>query len=123
MFEIHEVPGTNILEFVIDGAVTGPEFDDAIARFEAAIATHGKIRVLEHVRSLGGIPPSRWWEDVKFGFQHVRDIERAAVVGDPKWIEVFANLVNPFFSADIRYFHSVDIEKARAWLGEPRATS
>ena len=119
MVEYHEIPGTNVLELTIDGAVGAAEFDALIARLEAAIARHGKIRVLELVRSLGGIPPSKWWVDLKFGYRHMRDIERAAIVADPKWIEIFANLINPFFSADVRYFKTADIDKARLWLVEP----
>lgn len=116
MLTFHEVPDTNIVEFTIDGPIAPQEFDDVIARFEAAIARHGTIRVLEHVRALGGVPASRLREDLKFGFKHFRDISHAAVVAQQKWIEIFANLVNPFFSADIRYFAEADIDKARAWL-------
>jgi hypothetical protein len=119
MIDFHEVPGTNMLELTIDGAISAPEFDALIARLEAAIARHGKIRVLELVRSLGGIPPSKWWDDLKFGYRHMRDIERAAIVADPKWIEIFANLINPFFSAEVRYFKTAEIDKARLWLLEP----
>ncbi|REK09404.1 MAG: STAS/SEC14 domain-containing protein [Planctomycetota bacterium] len=116
MLTYEEVPGTNIVELTIDGAITTQEFDDVIARFEASIARHGKIRVLEHVRSLGGVPPSRYWEDLKFGFKHFRDISHAAIVARQKWVEIFANAVNPFFSADIRYFDEADLDQARAWL-------
>jgi hypothetical protein len=107
-----------MLELTIDGGISGPEFDELIARLEAAIARHGKIRVLELVRSLGGIPPSKWWDDLKFGYRHMRDIERAAIVAEQRWLEIFANLVNPFFSADLKYFKPAEIEKARAWLSE-----
>ena len=119
MLEYREIPDTNIVEFTIDGAISAAEFDDVIARFEASIARHGKIRVLEHVRSLGGVPPSKWCQDVKFGFKHMRDITRAAVVAETKWIEIFANLVNPFLAAEVRYFKSAEIDRARAWLREP----
>ena len=119
MLEYREIPDTNIVEFTIDGAISAAEFDEVIASFEASIARHGKIRVLEHVRSLGGVPPSKWWEDIKFGFKHMRDISRAAVVAEATWIEIFANLVNPFLAAEVRYFKSAEIDKARAWLREP----
>ncbi len=119
MLEYREIPDTNIVEFTIDGAISAVEFDEVIARFEASIARHGKIRVLEHVRSLGGVPASKWWQDVKFGFKHMRDITRAAVVAEAKWIEIFANLVNPFLAGEVRYFKSAEIDKARAWLREP----
>lgn len=118
MISLQEVPGTNIIELAIDGPVSAQEFDEVVARLETAIATHGKIRVLELVKELGGVPPSKWWEDMKFGYRHMRDIERAAIVAEQRWLEVFANLVNPFFSADVRYFKPAEIEQARAWLAE-----
>lgn len=118
MISIHEVPGTKIIELVIDGPVSAAEFDEIVARLEAAIATHGKIRVLELVKELGGVPPSKWWDDLKFGYRHMRDIQRAAIVAEQRWLEVFANLVNPFFSADLKYFKRAEIDKARAWLAE-----
>lgn len=118
MITIQEVPGTNVIELVIDGPVGASEFDEIVARLEAAIATHGKICVLELIKELGGVPPSKWWDDLKFGYRHMRDIERAAIVAEQRWLEVFANLVNPFFSADLRYFKPAEIDQARAWLSE-----
>lgn len=121
MISIQEVPGTNGLELVLDGPVSAQEFDEIVARLEAAIATHGKIRVLEVIKELGGVPLSKWWDDLKFGYRHMRDIERAAIVAEQRWLEMFANLVNPFFSADLRYFKPAEIDKARAWLAEREA--
>jgi hypothetical protein len=116
MISMQEFPRTNVFELVLDGPVSAAEFDAIIARLEAAIATHGKIRVLEVVKELGGVPPSKWWDDLKFGYRHMRDIERAAIVAEQRWLEVFANLVNPFFSAELKYFKPAEIERARAWL-------
>lgn len=118
MITIHELAGTNVIELVLDGPVSAQEFNEIVARLEAAIATHGKIRVLELVKELGGVPPSKWWDDLKFGYRHMRDIERAAIVAEQRWLEVFANLVNPFFAAELKYFKPAEIGKARAWLTE-----
>lgn len=118
MIELHEVPDTNVYELVIDGAIGAAEFDAMLVQFEMAIAKHGKIRVLEEIRELGGIPPTKLWEDLKFGFRHMRDIERAAVVARQKWIEVLGNLIHPFISADVRYYQPSELEEARAWVME-----
>jgi hypothetical protein len=119
MFEYREIPETNIVEFTIDGKITAQEFDEVIERLEAAIAQHGTIRVLEHIRSFGGMPAAKWWDDIKFGFRHARHVSRAAVVAEKKWIEVFTRLVSPFVSAEVRYFDAAEIDEARRWLREP----
>lgn len=118
MIEFHQVPGTNVYELTIDGAISSAEFDSLLKRFEEAIARHGKVRVLEEIRELGGIPPSKVWEDLKFGFRHMRDVQRAAVVAKQKWIEVVGSLLNPFISADVRYYRPEEREIARAWILE-----
>jgi hypothetical protein len=118
MLTYREVPDTNVVEIEIDGAISTAEFDDLLVRLEAAIARHGHIRVLEIVRSLGGVPASRWWQDVKFGARHFKHISHAGIVADARWLEILTNIANPFFSADVRYFNGADIEKARAWLRE-----
>jgi hypothetical protein len=118
MIELHLVPGTNVYELTIDGAISAEEFDAMLVRFEEAIAQHGKVRVLEEIRELGGIPPSKVWEDLKFGFRHMRDVERAAVVAKQKWIEVVGSLLNPFISAEVRYYKPEEREIARAWILE-----
>lgn len=119
MLEYREIPETNVVELVVDGAISAAEFDDVVARLGAAIERHGKICLLKEVRELGGVPASKWWQDLKFGYQHLRDIRRAAVVAHPKWIEAFANLVNPFLATEVRYFEPSEIDQARQWLREP----
>lgn len=72
MIEFREVANTNIVEFTIDGSISAEEFDDIIARFEAAIEKHGTVRVLEEIPSFGGMPVSRFWEDIRFAFENIK---------------------------------------------------
>ena len=116
MLSIHTVPGTNLVELVVDGQVSAPDFDRALAHLNGAIAAHGSIRLLEEVRALGSVPLSRMWEDLKFGWEHMKDIERCAVVGHSGWIEAWTNIVKPFVRCPVRYFPEEEIEMARAWL-------
>jgi hypothetical protein len=122
MIEFREIANSNIVEFTIDGKITKEEFDDIIARFEAAIQKHGTVRVLEHVRSFGGMPVSKFWDDIKFGFRNMKNFSHAAVVADQKWIEVFTKMAKPFISAEVRYFNEAEMERARKWLGENSPT-
>lgn len=121
MIEFREVPNTNIIELTIDGSISAAEFDDIIGKFEASIQKHGTVRVLEEVRSFGGVPVSKFWEDIVFAFANLKHFSRAAVVAHQKWIEVFTKLASPFLSAEVRYFNETEVDRAREWLREDPA--
>ncbi len=121
MLAYHEVSGTNIIEITVDGKIGPAEFDGLVRKFEEAIERHGTVRVLERVKSFGGMPLGTWWEDFRFGVRHWSDVERAAVVADKTWIAVWTRMIKPFLKCEVRYFGSAEIEEARAWLGEKGA--
>jgi hypothetical protein len=116
MIEYREDPGSDLVEIVVDGHVSKAEFDDVAARLEAAIARHGKLRVLEEVRSFGGIEPSAFWADLKFGLRHLNHFSRCAVVSDKRWIEILATGTGKLIACEVRHFPPDQIEAARDWL-------
>lgn len=73
MIDVQEHPDSNIVEMEVAGAVTAQEFDDTLAKLEAAIARHGRIRLLERIGELDTppIPWSKLWADVKFSFERM----------------------------------------------------
>jgi hypothetical protein len=127
MLEYREIPDTNIVELTIDGEVSESDFDDTVARLQAAIRRHGTVKILEHVRSFGGMPLKKFWHDIKFGFRNMKHFTHAAVVGDKKWVALFTKLTRPFVSGEVRHFGEADIEQAREWLrvspAHPRRSS
>jgi hypothetical protein len=86
------MPNTNIVEMTVDGGISAVEFDDIIGKLEAAIEKHGNVRLLKHIRSLGAVPVSKFWDDIRFACENLKRFSRAAVVADQKWIEVFTKM-------------------------------
>ena len=123
MLEYREDAKGDLVEIVIDGRVSKAEFDAVATRLEAAIARHGKLRVLEVVESFGGIDPTAFWADLKFGLRHLNDFSRCAVVSDKRWIETFAKGMDKLIRCEIRHFPPEQIDAARAWLGEDAAAA
>lgn len=123
MIEYREDGSAALVEIVVDGRVGKAEFDQLAARLEALLARRGKLRVLQEIRSLGGIEPAAFWADLKFGLRHLNDFSRCAVVTDRRWIEWFAKAVDPFVACAIRHFPPEQIDEARTWLREDLAAA
>ena len=118
MIEIQKHPDSNIVEMTLTGFVTAQEFDDTLAQLKSAIERHGRIRVLEDIGELDTppIPWSKFWEDVKFGFEHLSDMTHMAVVADQGWIGAYVRMLSPLLKAEIKHFKRGELEAARAWL-------
>ena len=57
MIDYREIEGTDLVEIELDGWIDRAGFERIAARLETAIARHGKLRLLEVVRSFTGIDP------------------------------------------------------------------
>lgn len=122
MIEFRQIGDSDILEFVFHGKFTREDFDRVSAKIEQMVGDHGRIRLLEIVRDIDGMEPAAIWEDLKFAPKHAKDISRAAVVADQKWVKWSTSLVAPFLSAEVRHFPMNQVEEARAWLYGPPPT-
>lgn len=116
MIEYRNNPDNNIVEITVEGKVTEVYFDEVIAELKGDIEKHGKLRILEEIRSFSGIDPIALWKDAKFGFAHVNDFTHAAVVADAQWMRTIAEALGSVLSAEIKAFEASEIEAAREWL-------
>lgn len=122
MLKVKEIPETNIMELTVDGMVTEEDFSVVTAILENKIGKHGKLRLLEDIRSFSGMPISLWWKDLKFSLGHMNDFERAAIVSDRGWARVMGKVMKPFAAGEIRCFERKELRKARSWLNGAKTT-
>lgn len=118
MIEYKNNPDNNIVEICIEGKITEADFDRVISQMKSDIKKHGKLRILEEVRSFDGIDPMALWKDARFGLAHVKDFTHAAVVSEAKWMRTLSEAVGSVFSAEVKAFEGMQIEQARQWLAE-----
>lgn len=102
----------------LSGLLTWVEFQAFLTRAETEnVFASGKVRTLIQLEDFAGWEPGEQWGDVSFFFRHDRDIEKIAVVGDPRWrdeMQVF--LFADYRQAEARFFPETELELARAWL-------
>jgi len=121
MLHYEDHAGEGYVELRSDGKVDRASFDDVVAKLgprmeEHAQAGRGKLGILKHVVSFGGIAPAVLWDDLQFAFSHLKHVGPVAVVSDKKWIEVWTKLAAPFWRSSVRFFEAGRLEEARAWL-------
>ena len=62
------------------------------------------------------IPMSKFWDDIKFGFDHLSDISHIAIIAEQDWISAWVKALNPLLKAEIKMFQKTELEQARQWL-------
>jgi len=115
MFEIREVPDTNIVEIVIDGSITAADVQEAIPSFIAATQHHKSVRVLKEVRSIEGVDFSAIAPQIGEIYQHLGEISHVALVADESWEPVIAQM-KPMYPFPVKFFGPKQVEEARNWL-------
>jgi len=82
-----------------------------------AMGEGSRLRVYVEVESFGGFSFDALVKDLKFGFAHLRDFERKAVVSDTAWMGRIAAMADPLFpSIHVRHFKLEERDAARAWV-------
>ena len=76
----------NVLGWEVTGKVTEEEVRTISEEFKAAIAEHGKVRVLVRMRRIPRMGLGAWVEDFKLT-PYAKDVERYAIVSDSNHFE------------------------------------
>lgn len=106
---------SNIVEVVIEGKITTADFNQLISLSKADITKHGKLKVLEEIRSFEGIEPMALWQDLQ-QVALAEHFTHAAIVTDVKWIQTLAAASDAIFPMKIKVFSPFQLEEARTWL-------
>lgn len=107
-----------ILGFKLSGKLHDEDYKTFVPVVDAAIARHGKVRLLAQFHDFHGWDMQALWDDIKFATTHCTKIDRIALVGEKTWEKWMAAVCKPFTMAKIRYFDASEIDAAWTWLKE-----
>ena len=110
------VSAGKLLHVAVTGKLTKESYEAFAPCVDAQVREHCRIRVLFEMHDFHGWTVAAMWEDLKFDFEHWKDIEQLAIVGESKWEEGMAVFCKPFTSAKIRYFDHSKLDDAKAWI-------
>jgi len=116
MLDYKQHPERGYVELKLDGSVSKKDLEAVVSKLGPLMDQCGKVGILKHIVSFGGITPAALWDDLKFAFRHLKHVGPVAVVSDKKWIEIWTKLAAPILRSDVRFFEEEDIAEARTWL-------
>ncbi len=105
-----------VIEVELTGKLTREDYETFLPEVERRLQEFGKARVLMHMHDFHGWRLAALWQDIKFDLQHFRQFEKIAMVGEKRWQEWMSTICVPFTTGEIRYFHSDQLDAARAWV-------
>ncbi len=117
--ELREENNGKILDVGLVGTLEKEDYPRLIREFRRLVALHAKIRVLLDMSRFQGWDAGALWEEIKFDLQHLKEMERLAVVGEKRWQHAIAGFAGAVFPAATRYFDESDAAQARAWVAGP----
>ena len=120
MIKLTPHPGDNVLSVELSGKLHDEDYQKFVPAVDAAVADHGKIRMLVRFHDFQGWDASALWDDIKFATAHCTAIERLALVGEKKWEAWMAKVCKPFTMATVKYFDASDMEAAKKWIRESK---
>ena len=109
-------PTDGVVEFTVAGSISREEYDRIVADMDKAIATFGKLRLIEVIEEVGAIDSSIWWRDVTWAWRHLKDVARCAVVTDKGWIGPVTRAASALIPAEVRVFPLAELGAARRWV-------
>lgn len=111
-----------IWQLSVSGRLTKAELDAAQGAAGEEIQRGGKLKLLLTLDGFQGWEKGADWGDVTFNAQYGDQIEKMAIVGDPRWeTEALMFVGAGFRRTVVKFFLPAEAAQARAWLAESRS--
>ena len=109
-------PNERLLAYEISGDFTGDDMRTFVERLEK-IANSGKKALLyQDMVDRGSFD----FETIKVKLQNLgtiwRSVEKIAIVGDARWLEVYISILDHLTPHQMKYFERSEKDEAFAWL-------
>lgn len=118
MIEILPDSTDNVIGFKISGKLTGQDYENLLPKLDTAINAHGKINLLVLMEDFEGkFDFDAAKADFHFGTHQYRHVDKAAFVGDERWMERMVKIMDPFTRrVEEKFFEPKQLDEAWAWV-------
>jgi hypothetical protein len=106
-----------VLGFHITGKLSAEDYEEVLMpAIEAQIEANGKARILlKWDENFKGWEAKAMLDDARLGFAHWNDFEKIALVGAPKWLDIFLKIFDATSKGEVKTFEEGAYDQAMAW--------
>lgn len=116
MLQILEITKDNLIATKAEGKLTEKDVGKVHPLIHNILNTGKKVRWYFEMVDFTGWETTAFWKDMKMDMKHANDYEKIAMVGEKKWQDWMAQFMEPFTSAEVKYFDVSQKEEALNWI-------
>ena len=118
MFKILDLTKDNLIAFKVKGKIEKSDYEVLQALLDKTEREHDIRKLYVEIESIEGIEPAALWEDIKVYFQHIKNLDRIAIIGPGKMLEILSKMSKPFVAGEVKVFSEDELMAAREWIME-----
>jgi hypothetical protein len=111
-------PNDRIIAYEIDGHFTADDMRAFMERIDELTSLGKKALLYQDIESYDGVDISAVIEKFKNMGTLWSGIEKVAVIGDARWLEVYIKVFDPITPQQMKHFKTTEKDEAWAWLEE-----
>jgi hypothetical protein len=104
-----------VLGFEASGTLAAEDYRDVVLPTVEKALAGGRLRVVIVMRDFGGLTGGALWQDLRMGFEHLRDWEKTALVTDIEWMRHATDLFGWMTPGETKTFTLDRRDEAIAW--------
>jgi len=117
-FDLVEDLPDDVIGLKARGIITSQDYTgQLIPLIEARLQKHDQLKLLMIFDDeFDSCSEGAAWDDMRFGFSHIGDFSKIAVVSDKDWIRHSMKLFGPLIRSNVHIFDVADLAGARSWI-------
>jgi hypothetical protein len=109
-------PNERLIAYELSGNFTGDDMRTFIERLEKVSSGGHKALLYQDMSDRGGVDFEAITEKLKNLGTIWRAVEKIAIVGDARWLEIYIGIVDHLTPQQMKYFDRSEKDDAFAWL-------
>lgn len=118
MIHILETKNENLIAAKLEGKISKSDVRKIHPLIHKIIAKGNKTNFYFEMHDFHGYELNGFLEDLKVDASHLSDYGKMAIVGEKKWQEWAASIMDFFTSSEVKYFDLEDSENAKQWINK-----
>jgi hypothetical protein len=116
MYRILEGSEHGVVGIKVESPLSLEEYELLNSYLEQLMQEVGPMNFLCDMAGLEVVKSQNIWEEMTSHFRSLRNYQKIALVGDPRWPECASKIGDPSLKTQVKYFSPGEIDEAWSWV-------